>query len=74
MKLTFGEKFKKFFGYGYVMNLNGNEIHRLETKHKNCHTDIMTNKKYISKKKAIKLINDSKNDGCRFCWKEKDNG
>ena len=73
MKLTLKEKFKKFWGFGYVVNENTGEIHRLKNKHTNCHHNIMTNKIFITKKSALKKL-EGLHDGCKYCWGEKDNG
>jgi hypothetical protein len=70
MKLNFWEKFNKFFGFGYLVNLGNNEIHKLESKHANCHTNLISNKQYVTKKEALFMLK-GKYDGCRFCWKEK---
>lgn len=75
MKLTIKEKWMKFWGYGYVVNLHkrSREIHKLSNKHVNCNLHMMTNYKYVSSKTAFKLLEEGYN-GCRYCWKEKDNG
>jgi hypothetical protein len=75
MELTFKEKWMKFWGFGYVVNLRkrSKEIHRLSHKHVNCNLHMMTNYKYVTKKKALKLLSEGY-DGCRFCWKNRDNG
>lgn len=72
-KLTFWEKFNRFFGYGYVANTGTGEIHRLEKKQVNCRTEMITKRMYVSKKIAFRLLGKGYN-GCSKCWKEKDNG
>jgi len=74
MRLTLEEWWFKFWGLGYLVNHNRKEIHRLKYKHVNCLTAAMTNKSYVSKSKALKLIDDGPYNGCRYCWKEKDEG
>jgi len=78
MKLTVKEWIMKSLGYGYIANPKSKEIHRLETKHKNCRVEMMRRKRYITKKKAYELINmnPSSNgwNGCRYCFPEKDLG
>ena len=54
----------------YLLNRNTNEIHDLNNPHKNCHVELMTNKEYISEKKAARLVRKGKADGCRFCLKK----
>lgn len=67
------EKIKKFFGYNYIVNLNTLEIHNLNKPHTNCKTNLMTNKKMITKKQLNKYLADGYN-GCRWCLKKYDNG
>lgn len=76
MKLTFKEKWMKFWGYGYVANLRPSslEIHRLDKKHTNCRLEMITDKIYVTRKKALKMIRNDGFNGCRWCWKEKDLG
>lgn len=71
-KLTFWEKFNRFFGFGYVANLGTGEIHRLSEKQTNCRTEMITKKLYVSKTIAHLLL--GKFDGCSKCWKQEDNG
>lgn len=76
MKLTFAEKWYFFWGLCYVVNLNpkSKEIHRLIEKHENCNLDLMKRKRYVSHKKAMKLITNEGFNGCRWCWQEEDLG
>ena len=75
-ELTFKEKWFLFWGMGYVVNhrARSKEIHRLKTKHKNCQTERISNRQYVSKRKALKLIREHGYNGCCFCWKEVDKG
>lgn len=72
-KLTFKEKWMGFWGFGYFVNMGTDEIHRLETKHENCRTHMITHVKFVSFKRCEKLLKDGYN-GCRYCYKTKDNG
>lgn len=69
-KLTIEEKIAKFFGFGYLVNENSKQIHKLKNKQHNCHIDIISDKRLISKKEANELI-EGLYDGCTHCWKEK---
>lgn len=73
-KLTLKERWKMFWGYKYRVNLNTKEIHRLDNKHINCLKSDKENTVYVTENKAIELINGREYNGCRWCWKEKDNG
>ena len=73
-RLTLVEWWKKVWGKGYVVNHHTKEIHRLHHKHHNCGMHLMTNREFISKKGAENLMRTEWYDGCRFCWKEEDNG
>ena len=73
MKKTFEEWWFKFWGFGYLVNHNKKEIHRLKYKHVNCLTAVMTNKEYVNEAKASELLAEGYN-GCRWCWAEKDKG
>lgn len=70
-KLTLKEKWFLFWGLGYVVNLRpqSKEIHRLSTKHKSCQTDHISNREYVSREKALRLINEEGYSGCRWCFK-----
>ena len=74
MRLTFIEWWKRLWGKEYVVNHNKKEIHRLWHKHTNCLLAVMTNKEYVNKHEADVLIEKGGYNGCRWCWKEKDNG
>jgi hypothetical protein len=75
-KLTFLEKWYMFWGMTYVVNLNprSKEIHSLTSKHKSCQLDRISRKKYVTHRKALKLIKENGFNGCMFCWKVADNG
>lgn len=76
MKLTIIEWVMLILGYGYVTNSKSKEIHRLRHKHVSCHLKEMKHKSYITRKKALELINmqGSKWNGCRWCWESRDTG
>ena len=76
MELTFIEKWYKFWGFGYVVNHNkeAREIHKLSNKKSSCHLDWISNKEYVTKRKAMKLIKKDFYNGCYWCWKEEDKG
>lgn len=71
-QLTFREKVAKFFGYGYRVNLNTKEIHRLSNNHINCLPGENKRTMYVNRRTAIELIAKRGFNGCRWCWKEKD--
>lgn len=73
MKLTTKEKWMKFWGLKYKVNHKSKEIHRLHNKHVNCNTHRIVNGEFVTEKKAFKLLKEGYN-GCRYCWREKDNG
>ncbi len=75
-RLTLKEKWFWFWGFGYVVNhrSRSKEIHRLGRKHKNCQTERIVNREYVTRKKALKLIQKKGYNGCRWCWKETDTG
>ena len=58
----------------YLLNRNTNEIHDTKNEHPNCHLDLMTNKEYMSKRKAARLVLQCKANGCRYCLKRWDTG
>jgi len=76
MKLTFWEFLMDLFGYGYVVNHRSREIHKLSDKSSNCKLELIAdhNREYISKSRALKLINKMGYNGCRWCWDEQDKG
>lgn len=67
-------RFLEFIGFRYVANHNSMEIHRLKTEHKNCHIEAMTNAGYCTALWADHLMFFKGYNGCRWCYKEKDNG
>ena len=71
-KLTFREKWSKFWGFNYRVNLNSKEIHKIDSKHINCLKSDKGNTVYVNEKKALELINGREYNGCRWCWKSKD--
>lgn len=72
IKLTFKERWNKFWGFGYRVNIHTKEIHRLSDIHINCLPSIKDLTMYVSKKTANMLIEKKKFNGCRWCWEEKD--
>lgn len=71
---TFTEWFNVFLGKKFVMNAGTGEIHSLAHKHKNCHLDLITHKEYMKEDAVADWLEDESADGCRFCFKEQDNG
>lgn len=76
VRFTFAEWWNYWIaGKKYVWNRNTNEVHDLSRKHTNCHLELMTDKKYINIEEVFELyLLDVNADGCRFCYKEQDNG
>lgn len=76
VKLTAKEKWFKFWGLGYVVNHRprSKEIHKLSAKHKSCQTHRISNREYVTRKKALELIKEQGYNGCRWCWPELDEG
>lgn len=70
-KNSFIIKFKKLFGYRYLINLCTREIHDLKNTHKNCRLNMLVHKKFI-KEKELEYYLKKKYNGCRFCFKSKD--
>ena len=73
-KLTLKEKWFRFIGKKYRVNLWSKEIHRLDNKYINCLPSNKENTIYVSEKTAIHLINQREFNGCRWCWKKEDKG
>ncbi|HCY40423.1 MAG TPA: hypothetical protein DHV48_03580 [Prolixibacteraceae bacterium] len=75
-KLTIKERWFMFWGFRYVVNhrSRSKEIHNLERKHKNCQTERISARQFVTLKQAQKLIKNHGYNGCRWCWKEVDNG
>ena len=44
------------------------EIHRLGNKHINCQTERISNREFVSKRKALKLISEEGYSGCCWCF------
>lgn len=65
-----------FWGFGYRVNHRSKEIHRVYFKHKNCKLEFMSanNSEYVTRKKALKLIEKFGYNGCRWCWPVADKG
>lgn len=62
------------FGYRYVLNIRSNEIHDYRNLTKNCHYDLMVDKKFLTTKSMIKIIKNNPVNGCRWCMKKYDKG
>lgn len=73
IKLTFTERWMKFWGLGYFVNFGTKEIHKLENKTDLCKLWMITKGMFITRKKALRLIKKGFN-GCCYCWPEEDNG
>ena len=73
---TFWELWYIFWGYGYLVNYNTKEIHRINNKHHNCKIETMSKKtsEHVTRRQAIKLIKKHGFNGCRWCWKNADLG
>lgn len=66
---------RKVTGRKYLLNKHTGQIHREEFTTVNCSLDLIAdrNKKWLTKKQALKLIKSGEADGCRWCWKCKNN-
>ncbi len=64
-------KFKKFFGWKYVINESKtkHEIHFLGGVKTQCKITCIKNGRQVRKKEALKLINTGLYDGCKYCFK-----
>ena len=67
-------KFLELIGYKYIFNHNSKEIHRVTGINSPCRVEYMTNAEYCTTKKAKRLIDNGGYNGCRYCYKEADNG
>jgi hypothetical protein len=54
-----------------MVNLNSKEIHDLKNPHVNCKTDLIVNKKFITKKSLNVYLQNGYN-GCKWCLPEYD--
>ena len=75
VEYTFKEQVMMFLGFRYVLNDNTQEIHDLRNKTKNCCLPAMKRKHkfYVGRAMANEHL-DMGYNGCRFCYKEEDNG
>jgi len=73
MKIKIFDKIKIAIGYRYMVNLNSKEIHDLKNPHVNCKTDLIVNKKFITKKSLNVYLQNGYN-GCKWCLPEYDKG
>jgi hypothetical protein len=58
--------FLKLLGYRYVANLRSKEIHRLDTRFKQCNIELIRTKKYL-REKDLAMWERAGYNGCRFC-------
>jgi len=68
------EFFRELFGYKYILNERSREVHNPDHEHVNCHLDMISHKRYITKRRFNKLYKAGRVDGCRYCIPSKDNG
>ena len=68
------EWLNELFGYVYLVNLHSGEIHNLRNEHRNCKLGFISldHRRYVTKRKAMKLIASGGFNGCRWCMGEKD--
>jgi hypothetical protein len=70
---NFKDKWRKFWGYTYLLNINTGEIHDTKNAKSRCHIEDISkkNKKYLTKKQSEKILGTTVNkkevNGCRFC-------
>lgn len=62
------------FGLNYLVNLGTNEIHDLSRSTLRCRIDMVTKKKYVTKKRMLRMCASKKYNGCNKCNKELDRG
>ena len=75
MKLYIFLFIRMIIGKRYVINENTKEVHKLSNLKKNCHYDIMNNKKYLTFSRYNHLkLNSTEYDGCRWCNTEDNTG
>lgn len=60
-------------GFRYIANHRSKEIHRVDHLHKNCRIETMQHAGYNTAWRMRRLLNRRYN-GCRWCFKEADNG
>ena len=64
----------EWLGFRFVLNRNTGEVHDLRNERKNCRIDMMTNMRYMRRRKVVKLIKAGEANGCRWCLKKWDTG
>lgn len=64
---------RNLFGFTYIVNKRTKEIHDTKNEHSNCHLNLISRKRFVTKRKAYKLMKSGYN-GCRWCMKEFDKG
>jgi hypothetical protein len=66
--------FENFWGHQYLVNLHTGEVHDLKNTHKNCNLHLIASyhKKYVTKKKAMKMMKTGNINGCRWCMPKSD--
>ena len=62
------------FGFTYLVNLGTKEIHDLSNGKTSCRTNSITKKKYVTKKRMLKMCASKKYNGCSKCNKQLDRG
>lgn len=63
-------KIKEFFGYELILNKKSGQIHNIKNLHKNCNFVSLRSGIYISKRKALKLIERGEAQFCKWCNKK----
>ena len=66
--------FLELIGFGYLINHNTKEIHRVKTLTPSCLIYLMKNYGYGTKIYVWFLINFFGYNGCAYCFKEEDKG
>jgi len=70
----FKELIRGLFGYTYILNLRTAEVHDTNNEHRNCHLSSIKDKRYITKRRFLRLKKAKLADGCAFCLKEYNEG
>ena len=70
MILTGKDRWMMFWGLCYKVNLKSGEIHHLQNNKTTCNTHLISKAIYLTKRKALRFINNKGYNGCGHCWKE----
>ena len=64
----------KLLGKTYLVNKRSKEIHNFNVKKSSCGRDMIApqNRLWVTKKKALELIESGKYNGCRWCMPKED--